>query len=144
MRNVKHLSVILTLLLTVGCASRGTRTELVDGMDLEEQLELYVDDYLEQVLLMCKDAHDQYQQSQGVVDCGWAIKLEAMYVSVPNASFQDRWIENLAEWKQHWCASASSKTTNREIYFVIYWRESDSVNTLACWPSEMAAGEGKK
>lgn len=103
-----HRSVLICLMLTltIGCAS--TRPEQVNGMDLNQQLTAYINDYYDQVVGLCIEMQGKANARQSQVAC--AIRGRTMHVSFPNKTYHQEHIEDVAQLYNHWCAAYGSKT----------------------------------
>ncbi len=104
------LAIVFVIFVScVGCANTG-RPEVVGGMNLEQQMEAYIDDYLDQVLNQCIELHGMAGSGESPVDCAFQSDLSAMHLSLPSIAYHNDHYQQIMTLEHHWCASAQSKT----------------------------------
>lgn len=123
----RYVPVILMLLLLVGCAT--TRPETVNGQDLEQQLNTYIDDYYDQVVGLCIELHGKANAGQSPVTCG--VRGRAMHVSFPSKAYHDDHVKEIGQLYNHWCAAYGSKTGTPAMW-VRHFRREKMVQSMAC------------
>ncbi len=132
-KTIEFVSVII-IVACMGCASVG-RPEVVDGMDLEQQMEAYIDDYVDQVLNQCIRLHGMAGSGESPVDCAYKGDLSSMHLSLPSIAYHDKHLGRITLLEHHWCASAQTKTGNT-VRWVRYFRREKRLASRPCYKGE--------
>lgn len=126
---MKRIVLVLSLMVSLGCIS--TRPELVDGQTLDQQLEAYIDDYVDQVLNLCVELHGKAQSGRSPVDCSFVGDLSAMHLSFPNIVYHNTHLVEVTQFREHWCAASQSKTGQKSVW-VMHFRANQIVRHETC------------
>ena len=129
-------SVLLLVALSFGCATTSvTRPEIVNGMDLEEQLQAYIDQYYDDTVGVCVRIHGNAQAGRSKVDC--AVAGNAMFLNFPSEGFHNRddVYDKVQEIEYNWCAAAQSKT-GRPARWVRFFRREQSRLDRLCYQGD--------
>ncbi len=134
---MKHVTLILLVALTTGCATTSTtsRPEVVNGMPLKEQLQAYIDEYYDQTVDVCIAIHGSAQMGKSRVDC--AVAGNTMFLNFPNIPFHNRddIYRKAQELEYNWCASAQSKT-GKTAKWVRFFRAEQERLERACYQGD--------
>ena len=122
--------IILVIATLVGCAT--SREEIVADRTLEQQLEAYIDEYLEQSLDLCIEMHGQAMAGESPVDCAFRGDLSSMHLSLPSVGYHNNHLADINRLEYHWCAAAMSKTGQRVIWSR-HFRKENSVMSRPCY-----------
>ena len=103
--------VCLLFLFTIGCAT--TRDEVVNGQNLDQQLNAYIDDYYNQVVDQCFAIHGKASLGLSSIDCG--VRGSEMHLSFPTIEYHnaDKIYLSSRRMEANWCSAAQSKTGKR-------------------------------
>jgi len=129
-----ELTLICTVVACMGCASIG-REEIVNGMDLEQQMEAYIDGYVDQVLDLCIEMHGMAGSGESPVDCAFSVDLSAMHLSLPSIAYHNEHYQQIAELEHHWCAAAQAKTGGN-VSWVRHFRREQKLMSRPCYKGE--------
>jgi len=127
---MKRFALVIAIASLVGCASTG-RQEIVNGMNLEQQMEAYIDDYVDQVLDLCIELHGKAGSGESPVDCAYKGDLTSMHLSFPSIPYHNEHFDQIAEMEHHWCASAQAKTGNT-VRWVRHFRREGRIVSRPC------------
>ncbi|KKL53377.1 hypothetical protein LCGC14_2276070 [marine sediment metagenome] len=123
--------VFVIFVSCTGCVSTG-RPEVVGGMNLEQQMEAYIDDYLDQVLDKCIQLHGMAGSGESPVDCAFQGDLSAMHLSLPSIAYHNDHFEQIMLLEHHWCASAQTKT-GKPARWVRHFRREKRIVSRPCY-----------
>jgi hypothetical protein len=129
-----EFTLVCTIVACMGCASTG-REEIVNGMNLEQQMEAYIDDYVDQVLDLCIEMHGMAGSGESPVDCGFSVDLSAMHLSFPSIAYHNDHYGNIAEMEHHWCAAAQAKV-GHSVRWVRHFRREQKLMSRPCYKGE--------
>jgi hypothetical protein len=132
---MKRLALVIAIALLVGCAHDRGRQEIVNGMNLEQQMEAYIDDYVEQVLDLCVEMHGMAGSGESPVDCAFSADLSAMHLSFPSIAYHNEHYQQIAEMEYHWCAAAQAKSGN-SVRWVRHFRREQKLLSRPCYKGE--------
>jgi hypothetical protein len=130
---MKCSALIITIvsISLMGCASLGGRPEEVNGLDLNQQLENMIDDYVKQVLDQCIEIHGKYNAGETSVNCAYWGDLSAMHLSLPDVAYHNRHYQSISQLRHNWCAAAQSKT-GKPARWVRHFREENQKIDHSC------------
>lgn len=123
-----RIILFFALVLVVGCMTP-QRQEVVDEMDLEAQLDAYIDDYYNQVADLCIELHAKRVARDSVVDC--TIRDHDLGISFPSKVYHDKHYEEIGDMYKHWCSAYGSKF-GEPGFWVRYFRKENIVQRLSC------------
>jgi hypothetical protein len=112
--------ILLMLTFTFGCATK-QRPEQVNGMNLDQQLNTYIDDYYAQVVGLCIEIQGKANARKSVVGC--AVRERTMHVSFPSKAYHQEHLEDIAQLYNHWCAAYGSKTGTPGAWMIHFRQE---------------------
>jgi len=122
-------AILIVALLALGCAT--TRPEEVAGMDLTEQLEAYIDEYLQEVQGLCLVIQEKAKTGQSPMDCAYSENLHRLYLSFPNGDYVSANRDDILRLTSHWCAAAQAKIREPSAW-VGYLRQEKASQVIAC------------
>ncbi len=131
---MRRLALIIAIASLMGCASTGHQ-ETVNGMSLEQQMEAYIENYVEQVLDQCVQLHGMAGSGESPVDCAFQGDLSAMHLSLPSIAYHNEHFEQIMLLEHHWCASAQTKT-GKSARWVLHFRREKRLVSRPCYRGE--------
>lgn len=132
---MQRIALLILIASFIGCA-HGSRPEEVDGMDLEQQMEVYIDSYVNDVLDLCIEMHGKAQAGQSTVDCAFSGDLKAMHLSFPSIVWHnEHYYPHIARLEHHWCAAAQAKT-GEQAHWVRHFRREKRIAPRPCHKGE--------
>lgn len=133
-KNMKRIALVIAIASLVGCASTG-RQEIVDGRDLQQQMEAYIDDYLDQVLNQCVELHGKAGSGESPVDCAFQMHPTAMHLSFPSIPYYDAHYVSIVRLEHNWCAAAQAKT-GKPAAWIRHFRREGRIVSRPCFKGD--------
>jgi hypothetical protein len=131
---MKRIALIIAIVSLMGCASTG-RQEIVDGMTLPQQMDAYIDDYVDQVLDLCVEMHGKAGTGESPVDCAFQGDLSSMHLSFPSIPYHNDHYTAIVRMEHHWCAAAQAKT-GHSVRWVRHFRREQKLLSRPCHKGE--------
>jgi hypothetical protein len=139
---VRKFALAIAIATLFGCATGGRQALEVNGRNLQEQLEDYIDDYSNQVLNQCIEIHGKALASESKVDCSYQGDLSAMHLSFLSVAHHNAVRLDVQRLEYHWCASAQSKT-GKTAHWVRHFRQENAIQSRPCYKGDRLVALGK-